>query len=136
MKPKKEVFQECVSKYGGNLTNVAKAFGVQRLQVYRWMHEDEEFKSIVDDARMSLFDECLSTARVVSLGIPEIVNGKIVGWVERPDSGMLRYLLGTLGRNEGFGEKQEIELSGKGGSALTIEIIDRAEQVDKQDGQS
>lgn len=131
MKPTKETFEKAVIKYGGNLTKVAQAFGIGRRHIYQWIKADEEFKQIVDDARMNLFDECLATARVVSLGIPDVQNGKIVGWIERPDSGMLRYLIGCLGKNEGFGEKQEIELSGKGGSALTIEIIDRAEQVDK-----
>ena len=32
-----------------------------------------------------------------------------MGWRERPDGYMIRYLLSTLGRNEGFGEVQEME---------------------------
>jgi len=33
----------------------------------------------------------------------------MVGWAERPDSNMLRYLLSMLGRKEGFGETVSVE---------------------------
>lgn len=134
MKPTLEAFENAVAKYGGNLTKVAQSFKRSRSHIYHWINEDENFKRAVDDARMTLFDECLATARVVSLGIPEVKDGKIVGWVERPDSGMLRYLLGSLGRSEGFGERTEVELNTKEPMALSIEIIDRADQVDKSVG--
>ena len=42
------------------------------------------------------------------MGIPEKdESGNFVGWRERPDGYMIRYLLSTLGRNEGFGEESE-----------------------------
>lgn len=113
MRPTKEVFQKAVEQYGGNLTKVAKSFSVSRTQVYNWLQDDSELKEIVDDARGSLFDDCLSTARIVALGIPDIQDGKMVGWVERPDSGMLRYIMGTLGKREGFGESIDVTTNGK-----------------------
>ena len=113
MKPKIEKFREVADKVGGNITKVAKAFNVSRAQVYVWMGDDEKFKSVIDDARGALFDDCLSTARVLALGIPDVQNGKVVGWIERPDSFMVRYLLGTLGRKEGFGENIDITTNGK-----------------------
>ena len=48
------------------------------------------------------------SARVLALGIPEKdEKGNFIGWRERPDGYMIRYLLSTLGRKEGFGEESE-----------------------------
>lgn len=113
MKPTKEAFENAVEKYGGNITKIAKAFNVSRTQIYNWMAQESGFKDIVNDIRGTLFDDCLSTARVIAMGIPKIEDGKMVGWVERPDSGMLKYLLGSLGRKEGFGENIDITSDGK-----------------------
>ena len=107
-----------MEKAGGNVTLVAKAFNVQRHTVYDWMGKDPEYKKILDDSRGSFLDEALTSARILVRGIPDIQEvsegGKIVkrqvGWITPPDSGMVRYVLGTLGRNEGFGEKQEVEM--------------------------
>lgn len=53
-------------------------------------------------------DECLVSARVLALGIPEKdEKGNFIGWRERPDGYMIRYLLSTLGRKDGFGEPQD-----------------------------
>lgn len=112
MIPALENFREAMNKGGGNISLVAKAFGVSRGTVYSWMKEPE-YKQVLDDARGSFFDEVLSTSRHVALGIPDIQNGKLIGWIVPPDSGMLRYLLGTLGRNEGFGERLDITTNGK-----------------------
>lgn len=113
MKPKLETFREAVVKYNGNISKVAEAFGVWRSALYVWMRDDEQFQAVVDDARMKMFDRCLATAEVVANGIPDIQNGKVVGWVEKPDGNMLRYLLGTLGKKEGFGESIDITTNGK-----------------------
>jgi len=109
MKPKVKQFNEAVERYGGNLSKVADAFKVSRTAVYKWIDGVPEFKDIVADARMRLFDECLSTARVAANGIPQIERGRMVGWAERPDSNMLRYLLSMLGRKEGFDETVSVE---------------------------
>ncbi len=118
MIPPIEKFREAMEKAGGNVTLVAKAFNVQRHTVYDWMGKDPEYKKILDDSRGSFLDEALTSARILVRGIPDIQEvsegGKIVkrqvGWITPPDSGMVRYVLGTLGRNEGFGEKQEVEM--------------------------
>lgn len=68
----------------------------------------------MSDERGSLVDECLVSARVLALGIPEKdENGNFVGWRERPDGYMIRYLLSTLGKNEGFGESVDVTTNGK-----------------------
>ncbi|TWV64073.1 hypothetical protein [Parabacteroides distasonis] len=107
-KPNIEDFRKAVRKSGGNLTKVAATFKVARKTIYQWAKEDSEFKDAISDERGALVDECLVSARVLALGIPEKdENGNFVGWRERPDGYMIRYLLSTLGRNEGFGEESE-----------------------------
>lgn len=107
-KPNIEDFRKIVRKSGGNLTKVASTFKVARKTIYQWAKEDSDFKDAISDERGSLVDECLVSARVLALGIPEKdENGNFVGWRERPDGYMIRYLLSTLGKNEGFGEESE-----------------------------
>lgn len=113
MKPEIETFREAVRKHNGNLTKVAESFGVWRQTVYTWMGEDEQYQAVVDDARGKMFDSCLSTAQVLANGIPNIQDGKIIGWIEKPDGSMLRYLMSTLGRREGFGESIDVTTNGK-----------------------
>jgi len=84
MIPKVKQFKDAMERYGGNLSKVAEAFKVSRTAVYQWIRSVPEFKQIMDDARMRLFDECLSTARIAANGIPDVQGGKIVGWIERP----------------------------------------------------
>lgn len=118
MRPTKEAFQKAVEQYGGNLTLVAKSFGISRTHIYTWINENPEFKEIVDDSRGSIFDECLSTARVMARGIPDIQDGKLVGYIREPDGAMCRYLMSTLGKKEGFGESIDVTTNGKDISTL------------------
>lgn len=146
-KPSIEKFIEVLQSTGGNLTQTAKAFGVTRTAVYKWIDGDNDFAKAVEDSRGQLLDECIVMARIVALGIPQKdSDGKIIGWVRPPDPSMLRYLLSTLGRFEGFGEhievKSQTELKGSipirkwvedklKPQEIQIEIIDSREQVDK-----
>lgn len=120
-KPDVEKFRKVVADCGGNLSSVAKTFKVSRTTINNWMKADPEFKQVVSDERGNLFDACLSTSRILALGIPAYKeeeyldeNGNVRvrrvmdGWIERPDSNMLRYLLGVLGRKE-EGFKEEVE---------------------------
>ena len=120
-KPDIDEFSEALRKTGGNLSAVAGVFGVTRQTVYNWMNSDEEFKGALKDARMKFFDQCLDAGRIVALGIPQFdQNGQVVGWKERPDGQMLRYFISTLGREEGFGDSQQINLSGSLPTVINI----------------
>lgn len=111
VKPTIEKFSEALTATGGNLSQTATLLGVGRSSIHRWVSEDEAFRDALEDARGKMFDECLTMSRIVALGIPDKApDGKIIGWVSPPDSAMLRYLLGTLGRSEGFGEQSKVEL--------------------------
>jgi len=109
MQPELETFREAVEKYRGNLSKVATAFQVTRGTIANWLNAGgDEWKQVVRDARMRLFDDCLISAEVLARGIPERdEQGNIIGWVEKPDGQMVRYVLSTLGRSEGFGDTPE-----------------------------
>ena len=107
-KPNIDDFRKILRKSGGNLNKVAATFKVARKTIYQWAKEDVEFKDAISDERGALVDECLVSARVLALGIPEKdEKGNFIGWRERPDGYMIRYLLSTLGKSEGFGEESE-----------------------------
>ena len=111
-KPNFDEFEDAIRKTGGNLTQTAGILGVTRQTIHNWIREDEMFKAAVKDSRMKLFDQCLDAARIIALGIPHIdpATGHIIGWKEKPDGQMLRYMLSTPGREEGFGESVNVNL--------------------------
>ncbi len=121
MIPPLEKFKEAMTKYRGNLSQVARAFGVSRHAVYDWINKNSEYKNALDDARGEFLDEVVATARVVALGIPlKDDNGNFAGYQVPPDGSMLRYLMSTLGRSEGFGEHIDVTTDGKALSGVTL----------------
>lgn len=112
-KPSIDEFREVMSTAHGNISDAANLLRVSRQAVHRWVKEDSEFKEAVDEHRKKLFDECLGQARILALGLPKIKNGKLVGWIEKPDGQMLRFFLQTLGRDEGFGNSVDITSNGE-----------------------
>ncbi len=114
MKPELDTFEAAVKKYRGNISRVASAFGVTRWTVSNWVKEDHDFKQAVNDARMRLFDECLTSAEALALGVAERdEKGNFLDWKRIPDGNMLRYLMSTLGKEEGFGENVDVTTNGK-----------------------
>ena len=134
MKPKLKKFKEIASRLGGNISKIADALGVSRGAVYRWIDADSSFKETIEESRGRLLDELIETAKLFANGVPRYVDGKFNGWAVPPDGQTLRYLLGTLGRKEGFGES--VDITSKGESikpeTLTIEVIDKREQIENQ----
>ena len=134
-KPSIKKFKEVAEACGGTDGKMATMLGVYRQTVYKWCSDEPEFQAVIEEYRGKLLDECLRSARAVSIGIPKTENGKIVGWIEKPDGYMLRYLIGTLGRKEGFGES--IDVTTKGDSIkpdpIVIEVIDKREQISNEE---
>ena len=133
-KPSIKKFKEVAETCGGTIGRMAATMGVYRSTIYKWCADDPEYQAVIDEYRGKMLDECLRSARAVSVGIPKMKNGKFVGWIEKPDGYMLRYLIGTLGRKEGFGES--VDITSKGESIkpdpVVIEVIDRREQVEPE----
>ncbi|MBQ2171637.1 MAG: hypothetical protein II454_00390 [Bacteroidales bacterium] len=136
MKPKLKRFKEVANQCEGNISKIADSLGVGRCTVYRWIESEAGFKEAIEEQRGRLLDKCIETAGILANGVPKIIEGPNgpmqMGWAVPPDGQTLRYLLGTLGRKEGFGES--VDITSKGESikpeTLTIEVIDKREQVD------
>lgn len=107
--PDVEKFRECVTKLRGHKSNIAAFFGVDRHTLAKWLRENEEYAVAVENARMKLFDDVLDSEYMMAVGVKDIQDGKFVGWIVRPDTQMQRYLTSTLGREEGFGERLEVD---------------------------
>ena len=132
--PTAKRFEKLMNEHGGNISKVAKALGVSRTAIYKWMYADPGLKEIMEDSRGEYFDELLDTARWVALGIPELdETGNRIGWTERPDKSMLRYLLGILGRKEGFGENIDITTNGKDINSVNLFRVLTKEEIDNFD---
>lgn len=128
-KPSLDEFEDAIKSTAGNISDAAVLLHVTRQTVHNWLKEDEDFKSIVDDSRKKMFDRCLDTARLLALGVPKVKDGKFCGWVERPDSGILRYMLQTLGKDEGFGNS--LDLTSGGQSLPQIINLIESDSVDE-----
>lgn len=122
MKPSLDEFKDILRKSGGNLTKAAQLLGVTRQTVWGWSKSSPEYQDALKDERKRMFDKCLDVAYAVAMGIPRIdpKTQTMTGWEEKPDSNMIRYLLSTLGRDEGFGEKHDINIENPLPTAINI----------------
>ncbi len=117
-KPTLDALREALEKTQGNMTNTAALLNVTRTSLWNWAKADADFAETIDDSRKKFLDQCLTTARVLALGIPIIEGNTIVGWKEKPDPNMLRYFISTLGRQEGYGD--EIVLAHRTDSGIDV----------------
>ena len=101
-KPTLKRFKELSEKHGGNQTKIAEEIGVSRITVRFWCKNDKEFDNVIKNQRAKAFDDIYKSAVHLASGIPLYHNGKFAGWKERPDPTISKYLLGVLGREEGF----------------------------------
>lgn len=131
-KPRLNEFKELAETCKGNVGKMSKALGVYRSTIYMWCKKDARYQEVIDEFRGRLLDECLQVARAVSIGIPKLKEGKIVGWTERPDTYMLKYLISTLGRKEGFGDSLDVTTKGESikPDPIVVEVIDNRDKID------
>lgn len=121
----KKAFLEAMDKTFGNITASAKTTGISRTIVYTWMKKDPKFKEKVEsedygEALLDAVDSKLNKLAVIE---------------ENPQ--VLMFIAKTKGRRRGYIERSEV--SGPDGSpishAITIEVINKAEQVKIEDEQ-
>lgn len=135
MKPGIKRFKDIAKKCNGNVSSMAIAFGVYRSTIYEWMEANREFKKVVEEYRGRLLDKCLKTAELLANGVPLVestdTGTQFAGWKVAPDGNMLRYLISTLGRKEGFGEAIDVTTNGESikTEPIKIEVIDKREQI-------
>lgn len=134
-KPDVKTFEEAMTRAGGIITDAAKFLGVTRQQVHRWIKNDKRFHDVYENQRGETLDGLVKTAVALARGIPDVKNGKRVGWKEEPNWKVLTYLIGKLGQNEGFGDKVDITSNGESikPDPIVVEVIDSRDKVAKDE---
>lgn len=118
-KPDKNKFKSVCEKKGGNMTEIAKSFDVERSTIWRWIKEDEEFKHIYDSVMEGLIDLTESQLMNLVKGVPKMEGDKFVGWTEKPDTTAILFYLKTKGKKRGYIEKTEVDAEINGSLIIT-----------------
>lgn len=109
-KPTLKRFKELSAKHNGNQTKIAEEIGVSRITIHYWCKADEEWANVIKNERCKSFDSVYKSAVQLATGVPKYnKKGEFIGWKERPDATISKYLLGVLGREEGFTETTRVE---------------------------
>lgn len=95
-KPDNKLIIEAIEKCFGNLSAVAKSFGVSRPTVYKWLNSNKALKQAHDDATETFLD---------------IAENKLMAQINKGDTTAIIFALKTKGKKRGYVEKQEIEFS-------------------------
>lgn len=134
-KPDVKTFEEVMTRAGGIITDAAKFLGVTRQQVHRWIKNDKRFHDVYENQRGETLDGLVKTAVALARGIPDVKDGKRIGWKEEPNWKVLTYLIGKLGQNEGFGDKVDITSNGESikPDPIVVEVIDSRDKVAKDE---
>lgn len=114
MIPTYKKFEEVADKCYGNITNIAKTFGVSRGNVYTWLEKNPDFNRAIKIGRDKILDMAENAFVVHLNGVPiKDKDGKLVGWEVMPDKSVAQYIAGTLGRERGYSNSVDITTNGK-----------------------
>lgn len=86
---------------------------LQRSTVYDWIKDDELFKKEYETLKFELLDESEKMHQLLRRGIPIYNNDtkEIIAWQEKPDRQAIEFFLKCKGRERGYIERQDIDLS-------------------------
>lgn len=114
MIPTYDKFEEVADKCNGNITNIAKTFGVARGIVYTWLEKNPDFNKAIEIGRDKILDMAENAFIIHLSGVAvKDSDGKVVGWEVMPDLSAARYITGTLGRKRGYSNNVDITTNGK-----------------------
>lgn len=101
-----------ISIFKSNATDVSrscKAFKINRKTFYDWYNSDTAFREAVEEARQEIKDFGESQLLTLMKGIPKLdAEGKIIGWVSRPDTAAIIFFNKTKNKDRGYVERVEI----------------------------
>lgn len=104
-KPKQDDLRERIEQYKGNVSAIARHYGVVRSTVHRWINGTATARQSLEDARETMLDEAESVLyrKVLEGSTPELIfflktQGKARGYIERnehtgPDGEALRIVI-------------------------------------------
>lgn len=125
-------FCELLAQHG-NRTRAAKAVGVTMNTVRGHRKEDPAFAADMDAAFEEFYDDLeMEATRRARDGVPEPVfyKGVEVGEVQRYSDGLMQFLLKGR-RRDVFGDKSQVEMTGKDGGPIEMTSTERAKLVEK-----
>lgn len=96
-RPSKKKLLAQIERSSGIIYTLAQQYDVTRQTIYNWIKTDDDFQEALDDARSNLVDV------VESKYFKHAVDGS-----ERAQE----FILKTLGKDRGYAEKKELEVSG------------------------
>ena len=94
MKPKKESLLEAVQGSRGIISRVSESLGVSWATARKWIDEDKDIKSALEDERDCLLDRA---------------EENILKAVDEGDLQISKWVLATLGRFRGFNDKAKLK---------------------------
>ena len=100
---KKQDLVDAIHKYNGNISAVARAFGVTRSTIYSHIEKRPELKDLIQDERESMLDDAES---------------ELYKQAKRGNTTALIFMLKTRGKERGYVERQEI--TGKDGNSIVV----------------
>jgi len=91
----------------GNISKTCEEFGISRQTIYIWSEKYEDFRLELEEVREKLLDAAEALYRNA------VLNG---------DLEAAKFILRTIGRKRGYGDK--VEVAGDGGGPLVIRWIE------------
>ncbi|MGB4092737.1 MAG: hypothetical protein WBK46_12485 [Ruminococcus flavefaciens] len=91
------------------MSRACRAFRITRKTFYEWLKTDEHFRALIDEAREEIKDFAESQLLTLMKGIPKLdEQGRIIGWVSRPDTAAIIFFNKTRNKDRGYVERMEI----------------------------
>lgn len=126
-----------ITIFKNNATDVSrscKAYGIDRKTFYAWYNdkEDSTFREWVDEERETIKDFGESQLLTLMKGIPKLdKDGKMVGWISRPDTACIIFFNKTKNKDRGYDERQVIKREGNWLESLNIQVTspEQAQQL-------
>ena len=97
---------DAIQKYNGNISAVARAFGVSRAAIYDYINKKPELKKMIQDERDAMVDSAES---------------ELYKLIKRGNLTALIFYLKTQGKQRGYVERNEI--TGKDGGDVIIKVV-------------
>lgn len=127
----KQSFIRAYIAAGFNQTKAMEAIGVKsRATIWNWKRTDPAFARDVVEAREQEGDWYESQLRTLSAGIPKIEDGKLVGWIEKPDTTAINTVLNAKFKDRGYGYwiRHEIDDINKRESRIDLQRLSKEER--------
>jgi predicted transcriptional regulator len=103
---RKKDLVDAIVKYDGNISAIARAFGVTRSTIYSHIEKRPELKKLIQDEREAMLDDAES---------------ELYKQAKRGNITALIFMLKTRGRERGYVERQEH--TGADGKDIVIRVI-------------